>query len=112
LGGTRIRRRWGRGGRLLLVVGTLADLFKNRKAEKLGVRLIAGPAPERPEDLRTLADLAARGLYRAVIERTSAFGEMAEAHRYVDTGRKRGSVVIAVQKAMAEDGARTIATAA
>jgi NADPH:quinone reductase-like Zn-dependent oxidoreductase len=87
------------GGRLLLVVGTLADLFKTGKAKKLGVKLIAGPAPERPEDLRTLADLAARGLYRAVIDQTYAFEQMAEAHRYVDTGRKRGSVVVRVQDA-------------
>jgi NADPH:quinone reductase-like Zn-dependent oxidoreductase len=100
------------GGRLLLVVGTLADLFKHGKARKLGVKLIAGPAPERPEDLRTLADLAARGVYGAVVDRSYPFEEIVEAHRYVDTGRKRGSVVIAVQKAMAEDSARAIATAA
>ena len=90
------------GGRLLLVVGTLADLFKAGKAKKLGVKLIAGPAPELPEDLRTLADLAARGAYRAVIDRTYAFEEMAEAHRYVDTGRKRGSVVVRVQEAASD----------
>jgi NADPH:quinone reductase-like Zn-dependent oxidoreductase len=66
------------------------------------VKLIAGPAPELPEDLRTLADLASRGVYSAVIDRTYAFEEMAEAHRYVDTGRKRGSVVVRVQEAASD----------
>jgi NADPH:quinone reductase-like Zn-dependent oxidoreductase len=89
------------GGRLLLVAGALAALFSGGKAKKLGFRLIAGPAPERPEDLRTLADLAARGAYRAVIDRTYPLEEIVEAHRYVDTGRKRGSVVITVQGEMA-----------
>jgi NADPH:quinone reductase-like Zn-dependent oxidoreductase len=87
------------GGRLLLVAGELAALFSGGKAKKRGLRLVAGPAPERPEDVRTLADLAGSGAYRAVIDRSYALGDIVEAHRYVDTGRKRGSVVIKVREA-------------
>ena len=43
-----------------------------------------------------LRDLATRGAYRAVIDRRFAFEQIVEAHRYVDTGRKKGSVVVRV----------------
>jgi NADPH:quinone reductase-like Zn-dependent oxidoreductase len=97
------------GGRLLLVAGALAELFSGGRAKKLGFSLVAGPSPERPEDLRTLAELAASGAYRAVIDRTYAPEEIVEAHRYVDTGRKRGSVVIRVQEAMASNPVQRLA---
>jgi NADPH:quinone reductase-like Zn-dependent oxidoreductase len=100
------------GGRLLVVVGTFADMFKGGKAKKLGVKLVAGATPERPEDLRTLAELAASGAYLAVIDRSYRMEEIVEAHRYVDTGRKRGSVVITVQNAAPEEGPRVITAAA
>jgi NADPH:quinone reductase-like Zn-dependent oxidoreductase len=48
------------------------------------------------EDLVVLADLAARGTVAPVIDRTFELADIAEAHRYVDAGHKRGNVVIAV----------------
>jgi NADPH:quinone reductase-like Zn-dependent oxidoreductase len=48
------------------------------------------------EDLTLLAELAAKGEIRPVIDRCYALEELAEAHRYVDAGHKRGNVVIAV----------------
>ena len=46
------------------------------------------------ERLVELRDLAATGALRAVIDRCYPLAEMAEAHRYVETQRKRGNVVI------------------
>ena len=46
------------------------------------------------ERLQELRDLAAAGALRAVIDRCYPLAEMAEAHRYVETTRKRGNVVI------------------
>ena len=46
------------------------------------------------ERLAELRDLAATGALRAVIDRCYPLGEVAEAHRYVETKRKRGNVVI------------------
>ena len=59
--------------------------------------MIFGPAEERPEDVRQLADLAQAGVLRPVIDRRYTFAQMAQAHAYVETRRKRGSVVVSVE---------------
>ena len=41
-------------------------------------------------------DLAEAGHYRAVRDRTYDLADIAEAHRYVDSGRKRGNVVVRI----------------
>jgi NADPH:quinone reductase-like Zn-dependent oxidoreductase len=56
--------------------------------------VIAGPVSERVDDMKTLAALAIDGRLRPVIDRRYSFDQVADAHRYVDTGRKRGSVVV------------------
>jgi NADPH:quinone reductase-like Zn-dependent oxidoreductase len=50
----------------------------------------------RQEDLVALGELARTGELDAVIDCTYTLGEIAEAHRYVDGGHKRGNVVITV----------------
>ena len=50
----------------------------------------------RREDLVLLGELATTGEIRPVIDRTYALDEIVDAHRYVDTGHKRGNVVITV----------------
>lgn len=48
------------------------------------------------EDLVSIAELAAKGELRPVIDRTYPLDDIVEAHRYVDSGHKRGNVVITV----------------
>jgi NADPH:quinone reductase-like Zn-dependent oxidoreductase len=50
----------------------------------------------RREDLVLLGELATSGEIRPVIDRTHALDDIVDAHRYVDSGHKRGNVVIAV----------------
>lgn len=80
-------------GALLAVLGAPEDLFR-RPVD--GRRIIAGPSAERQEDLRLLADLLAAGTIKPVIDRVYTLNEVREAHAYVDSGRKRGSVVLAI----------------
>jgi len=57
-------------------------------------KIIAGPAVGGAEELRFLAALAEKGQFRPVIDRCYPFEQIVEAHRYVDTGRKKRNVVI------------------
>jgi NADPH:quinone reductase-like Zn-dependent oxidoreductase len=84
-----------KGGRLLMVLGGLPDLLQAPwVALTTDRRVVAGPVKVRAEDVRFLARLAEAGELRPVIDRRYPFEEIAEAHRYVETGRKRGNVVV------------------
>ena len=49
------------------------------------------------EDLVFIRDLVESGEFKAVIDRSYPFEEMAAAHRYADTGRKKGNVVVLLE---------------
>jgi NADPH:quinone reductase-like Zn-dependent oxidoreductase len=83
------------GGRLLLVLGGLPDMLRIPWVSMTsGKKIVAGPATVRAEDVRLLAELARAGAFRPVIDRRYPFERIVEAHRYVDTGRKKGNVVV------------------
>jgi NADPH:quinone reductase-like Zn-dependent oxidoreductase len=85
------------GGRLLVVLGSLPEMLRAPWVSLTTTKkIIGGVASWGVEDLRFLAGLAARGQYRPVIDRCYRFEEMIEAHRHVDTGHKRGNVVVTV----------------
>ena len=81
-------------GTLIMSGGDLFQLFENGKAKKNGHRVLAGPVPKNMADIRTLKALAESGRYQPLIHHVFPFSEIAQAHAQVDTGHKKGSVVV------------------
>ena len=87
-------------GKMVLIAGTLSDmLFGTAKATRKGKTLVGGVASEHRDVLQAVVDLAARGVFTPVIDRQYGFADMKAAHAHVDTGRKRGNVVVSLQDA-------------
>ncbi len=95
---SRCRRSLKPGGRLLLVLAGLPDMLRGLWVSLTsGRRVIAGPAAAKLDDLRMLAALAETGEFQPVIDRIYPLQQIVEAHRYVDTGRKKGNVIISMR---------------
>jgi NADPH:quinone reductase-like Zn-dependent oxidoreductase len=83
------------GGRLLLVVASLGQMLGGMlRPSRAGRRVLTGVGATRAEDLLFLGTLAESGALKPVIDRTYPLARIVDAHSYVDTGRKRGSVVV------------------
>ncbi len=80
-------------GRYLSIAGGLADMFSRRAGTK---RSLGGVAAEKPEYLAELVKLAEAGALKPVIDSALSFERLPDAHARVDSGRKRGSVVVTV----------------
>ena len=61
-----------------------------------GRQLKGGVAREDPERMKFIAELAAAGKLKPVIDRSYPLQEIAEAFKYVEQGHKKGTVVITV----------------
>ncbi|MEW7009761.1 NAD(P)-dependent alcohol dehydrogenase [Lentilitoribacter sp. EG35] len=86
-------------GRLGLILGNFKQLLGLERApKKSGKKVIPGVAMTKLEDLELLAKLAENGKYKPLIGHTFDFEAAQEAHAMVDTGHKRGNVVLIMQE--------------
>ena len=108
---SEIERIINPGGVLLQVIADLGEvLAAPLRSRRSGKTIVVGDVPFIADDMAAVMTAGAAGEYRAVIDRTVDLADIVEAHRYVDTGRKRGSVVVRVAGPLAA-GAQTEAGA-
>ena len=70
------------------------SIFGTKKAMIMATGL--RPPAERTKDLKFIAELLEASKIKPVIDRVYPIEQIAEAHTFVDTGRKKGNVVISL----------------
>lgn len=82
-------------GIFLQAVATFGELFA-KKDREYGKRFLTGTAPEKKEDLLVITKMVLEGKLKPCVDKVFDFQDISKAHAYVETGRKRGGVVVRV----------------
>lgn len=94
---SKIRQLLKPSGRFLMVIGDLPQML----AATWQKNVVSANQPDNAfsaRNYRLLLDMVGAGQLRAVIDRSFPFERIVEAYRLVDSGHKRGSVIITVNE--------------
>ena len=88
-------------GRYLLGNPGLSQLVRSKWTSMTSSKkVIGGTVSYKPEDMIRLREIIEAGKVRSIIDRRFPLEKMVEAHRYVDSGHKKGNVVITVSSSV------------
>ena len=94
---TRSIRILQQNGRYLIANPRLSQMLRGRFTSMTSSKkVILGAANQTTENLLFLKELIEQGKIKSVVDRTYPLEQIVEAHKYVETGRKKGHVVITV----------------
>lgn len=84
------------GGRYLTTAPSPAILLRTVRGDKHAMVAFAGlrPAADKRRDLGVITDLVREGALRPVVDTAYPLADIVDAHRKVDAGGKRGTVVV------------------
>lgn len=93
---TRARAVLAPRGRYASTTGLRNNVLSLGTSMSRGRKVVTGMSVQKNDALVLLKGLIEAEQLRIVIDRRYAFDELIEAHRYVETGRKRGNVVVTI----------------
>jgi len=95
---SRCKSSLKQNGRYLLASFKMRQLFQMLWTKIIGnKRVICALALEKADDLNFIKGLVEAAKIKSVIDRTYPLAQTAEAHRYIESGQKKGHVVITLE---------------